>query len=244
MALARPILEQQKPRDVWAYGRAALSEIWTYVFFGGGPALLFVWGAATGRQPAIWVYLTVLAIGLVVAGFRTWQKERDDRNATVAETVELNAEVDRLGRPCFVSELAVALEDDLQRPDWIKIYMTLVIRNQGTESTIDRWSIVVLPPSATPYLQDSSTLNAAQRGPHNLMSGNLLNDREIIRRGGTKEGWLLYEGPKDRLGLAMGQTPVVEVSFKDVHDREYHVVSRPGFEKQMVDIRTGKWRSA
>ena len=123
-------------------------------------------------------------------------------------------------------------EEDPQRPDWIKIYMNLVVRNQGIESAIDSWSIVVLPPSATPYLEDERSLNAAQRGPHNLTSGNLLNDREIIRRGGTKEGWLLYEGPKDRLSLAMGQTPVVEVSFKDVHDREYHVISRPGFRSR------------
>lgn len=84
-----------------------------------------------------------------------------------AEVANLNAEVDRLGRPCFVAEVEVAIEEDLQRPDWIKIYMNLVIRNQGTDSSIDRWSIVVLPPSATPYLEDGRSLNAAQRGPHN-----------------------------------------------------------------------------
>ena len=31
----------------------------------------------------------------------------------------------------------------------------------------------------------------------------------------------------------------VEVSLQDVHDREYHFVSQPGFEKQMEDIRMG-----
>jgi hypothetical protein len=57
--------------------------------------------------------------------------------------------------------------------------------------------------------------------------------------GGTKEGWLLYEGPKDRLEVTTGQMPVVEVSFKDVHDHEYHVVSQPGFEEQMANITMG-----
>ena len=91
-----------------------------------------------------------------------------ERNALDAEVARLNAEIDRLGRPCFVSEVALEIEEDPQRPDWIKIYMNLVIRNQGAESTMTRWRIVVLPPSGTPYLEDRRSLNAAQRGPHNL----------------------------------------------------------------------------
>jgi hypothetical protein len=99
----------------------------------------------------------------------------------------------------------------------------------------------LIPSSGTPYLEDGRSLNAAQRGPHNLTSGNLLNDREIIPRGRTKEGWLLYEGPQARLGVSKNQMPVVAVSFMDVHDHDYHVVSRAGFEKQMEDIRMGRW---
>lgn len=231
----------QKPISLGAYASAAFSEIWTYFFFGGGPALLSIWGWRTGQQQPLWVFVTVAALGSLPAGFRIWKKERVERNERAAKLVKTKARLDELNRPRFVSEVKVAIEEDPQRPDWIKIYMNLVIRNQGTESSIDRWSIVVLPPSATPYLEDERSLNAAQRGPHNLMSGNLVNDREIIRRGGTKEGWLLCEGPKDRLSLAMGQTPVVEVSFQDVHDREYHFVSQPGFEKQMEDIRMGRF---
>ena len=92
------------------------------------------------------------------------------------------------------------IEEDLQRPDWIKIYMNLVIRNQGTESTIDRWRVVVLPPSDTPYLEDRRSLNSAQRGPHNLERQFAERSGNICDGGGTKEGWLLYEGPKDRDG--------------------------------------------
>ena len=34
--------------------------------------------------------------------------------------------------------------------------------------------------------------------------------------------------------------PVVGVYFKDVHGVEYDAVSRPGFENEVKDIRTGK----
>jgi hypothetical protein len=95
-----------------------------------------------------------------MGGFLVWKRERiernalfaevaklkaevdTERNALAAEVTKLNAEVDRLGRPCFASEVVLEIEEDLQRLDWINIYMNLVIRNQGTESTIDRWRIV------------------------------------------------------------------------------------------------------
>jgi hypothetical protein len=234
-----------KRTGAWDFGRAVFSEAWTYAACGTGAAILSIWGWATGRVPPAWLFLAIVAAGSLVGGFRTWKQERVDRNALVAKLVDAYAELDELSRPRFLPEISeVPIEEDPLRPGWIKIYINLVIRNQGADSAIDRWRIVVLPPPpATPHIQDGKSLNAAQRGPHNLMSGNLLNDREIIRRGGTKEGWLLYEGPKDRLGITMGQMPVVEVSFKDVHGREYHVVSRPGFEKQMEDIRMGRFGS-
>ena len=71
------------------------------------------------------------------------------------------------------------------------------------------------------------------------MGGNLLHDHEIIRRGGTKEGWLLCDGERSQMGLTETQTTVVEVSLRDVHDNEYHFVSRPGFDEQMANIRMG-----
>ena len=233
---------EQKPVGILIFIRAVLLELWTYFAYGLGAAIPSIWSLATDRAlPRVWIYLALIPLGFLSGGFLVWRKERIERNAMAAEVAKLNAEVDRLDRPCFVSEVDVAIEEDLQRPDWIKIYMNLVIRNQGAESTIDRWRIVVLPPSGTPHLEDRRSLNAVQRGPHNLMNGNLLNDREIIQRGGTKEGWLLYEGPQARLGVSKEQTPVVEVSFKDVHEHEYHVVSRPGFERQMEDIRMGRF---
>jgi hypothetical protein len=118
----------------------------------------------------------------------------------------------------------------------------LVIRNQGAESAIDRWKVVVLQPHPpNPFIRTENGLSEAQQGPRHILGGNLVHDREVIRRGGVKEGWLLCEGEASRMGLSKGQMPVVEVSFQDVHDNEYHFVSRPGFEKQMEDIRTGQF---
>jgi hypothetical protein len=94
-----------------------------------------------------------------------------------------------------------------------------------------------------PSLHDETHLSASLEGRGGVSGGNLLHDREIIRRGGTKEGWLVQEGQKGVLGLNTGQTPVVEVSFQDVHNKVYRVISRQGFEKQMEDIRMGRYGS-
>lgn len=180
---------EQKPVGILIFIRAVLLELWTYFAYGLGAAIPSIWSLATDRAlPRVWIYLALIPLGFLSGGFLVWRKERIERNAMAAEVAKLNAEVDRLDRPCFVSEVDVAIEEDLQRPDWIKIYMNLVIRNQGAESTIDRWRIVVLPPSGTPHLEDRRSLNAVQRGPHNLMNGNLLNDREIIQRAARRRG--------------------------------------------------------
>ena len=124
----------QKPISLGAYASAAFSEIWTYFFFGGGPALLSIWGWRTGQQQPLWVFVSVAALGSSPAGFRIWKKERVERNERAAKLVKTKARLDELNHPRFVSEVEVAIEEDPQRPDWIKIYMNLVIRNQGAKS--------------------------------------------------------------------------------------------------------------
>lgn len=43
-------------------------------------------------------------------------------------------------RPQFVAEITgVFVEGDHKQPDWIRIYVELVVRNQGADSAIDRW---------------------------------------------------------------------------------------------------------
>ena len=111
----------------------------------------------------------------------------------------------------------------------IKIYMNLVVRNQGTESAIDSSEHRSFTAISNTLSRSERSLNAAQRGPHNPTSGNLLNDREIIRRGGeTKEGWLPLRTPKIRPSLfAMRQTPIVEISYGTV-PRSKNIASSAG----------------
>jgi hypothetical protein len=120
----------------------------------------------------------------------------------------------------------------------IRLYVHLVIRNQGAESAIDRWKLRVVPPQpAGPYIQDEKGwLSESQMGYPDAVGRNLLHDPEIIKRGGRKEGWLLCRGPQKNLGLAPGQRPAVMVSFKDVHDNEYSVVYPPNFKADFFDL--------
>lgn len=226
---------QQKPTSLWAFGRAVFSEVWIYVAYGTGAAILSFWGYATRAAPPAWVFLAVIAFGFLVGGFRTWQKERIDRNAIASEISRLQAKIDELGRPRFVPEITdVFIGNSNQPAGWISIYVYLVIRNQGADSAIDRWKIIVVPPQpAGPFILTERGLSEWWLG-HDGEKGNLLHDREIIKRGGEKKGWLLCEGSEARFGLSSKQRAAVKVFFKDVHDNEYSVVDPPGFHMGTV----------
>lgn len=189
--------EVDEPLGVWS--SSAVRNL-NLCFFGGGPAVLSVWGAATGRQPALWLYLTVLAIGSVVAGFRTWQKERVERNAATAE-------LDQLSRPRFQPEITeVVVTGDGRQPPSIMIYTRLVVRNRAADSSIGRWELLVIPPQpARPFIRTEKGISDAPLGPNDLPGGNLLHDHQVIRRGETKEGWLRCEGRADQIGLTPAQ---------------------------------------
>ena len=83
-------------------------------------------------------------------------------------------------------------------------------------------------PGAT-FAQTEKSLSESPEG-RGGKRGNLLHDPEIIRRGGTKSGWLLCYGQARQLGLSPSQQPAVKVSFKDAHDNEYWAVYPPKFE--------------
>lgn len=224
----------QEPTGAWNFGCAVLSETWTYAACGSGAAILTVWGWVTGQVPPAWLFVAVLALGSLIGAFRTWQRERLERNAA---TVEL----DHLSRPRFQPEVTeVLVTGDSQQPPWITIYTRLVVRNRGADSSIGRWELVVIPPQpARPFIRTEKGISDSPLGPNDLPEGNLLHDHQVIRRGETKAGWLRCEGKADQIGLTPAQMPVVGVYFKDVHGVEYRAVSRPGFEDQLTDIRMG-----
>jgi hypothetical protein len=231
--------DRTESAGVWAFVRGAFSEAWLYSAYGGGAVILALWGYLAGSVPPTWVLLAVIAFGFLVGGFRTWQKERIDRNDLVASVIKLEREIDELSRPRFIPEITgVFVDGDHPRSDWIKLYVYLVIRNQGAESAIDRWVLRVVPPQpATPFVQtDKGLLSDSRQGHDYELRGNLLHDREIIKRGSGKEGWLLCRGPKKDLGLTTGQRPAVMVSFKDVHDNEYSIIDPPNFNADFFKL--------
>jgi hypothetical protein len=171
-------------------------------------------------------------IGLLYASFLAWNEERDLFEASVNSQRRAEQELLDKHRPQFVADITeVFVDGDHGQPDWIKLYVFLTIRNQGTDSALDRWTLKVVPPQpAGPFIQtDKGLLSETQRGRNDVVGGNLLHDLEIIRRGGVKEGWLLCHGPKDRMGLTTGQQPAVKVCFKDVHEKEWLAVDPPNF---------------
>ena len=115
---------------------------------------------------------------------RTWQKERIDRNARASDVSRLHAQIAELNQPRFLPEITdVFIDNDHQRTGWINIYVYLVIRNQGADSAIDRWKLIVVPPqSASPFIQTEKGLSEWLQGHDGAMHGNLLHDREIIKR--------------------------------------------------------------
>ena len=199
------------PTSVSAFVRAVFSEAWTYFSYGGGAVMIAIWGYVSGAVPPSWVFLLVIGIGFLVGGYRTWQKERIDRNSQVARVVDLNREVDELSRPRFRPEVTeVFIDGDHQQPDWIKLYVYLVLRNQGAESAVDRWTLKVVPPHpGTPFIQTDKGLSDSQEGHGGRIGGNLLHNSDVVKRGGIMEGWLLCHGPKAHLGLTTGQGPAV-----------------------------------
>jgi hypothetical protein len=183
----------------------------------------------------------VIAFGFLVGGFRTWQKERTDRNARASDVSKLHAQIAELNQPRSLPEITnvfidnVFIDNDHQRTGWINIYVYLVIRNQGADSAIDRWRLIIVPPQpASPFIQTEKGLSEWFQGHDGAMHGNLLHDREIIKRGGEKRGWLLCEGPEARFGLSSRQRAAVKVFFKHVHDNEYSVVDPPGFDMATI----------
>jgi hypothetical protein len=172
----------------------------------------------------------ILLVGLLYASFLAWNEERDLFEASAKSQRSVEQELLDKTRPQFVAEITeVFINGDHAQPDWVKLYIFLTIRNQGAESSVDRWILKVVPPQpAGPFIQtDKGLLSESQQGRGGVMGGNLLHDREIIARGGGKEGWLLCHGPKNRIGLTTGQRPRVKVSFKDVHDKEWFAVDPP-----------------
>lgn len=213
-------LSVESPTGILAFARSVCGELVSYALFGFGAAVVGVWSTYEGRPPW-WLVATVAVVGGLLAAYRPWQKERAVRNAQAKRLGDLS-------RPFFVTEIQRVYVDALgEGTSWITLGVLLVIRNQGADSAVDRWTLKIVPPfPGTP-----SILTAGEGGlvdSPDADEHNLLHDPEIIKRGGLREGCLLYKGDGKRLGLKPGQRPFVKVSFRDIHGRMFSVTDPPG----------------
>lgn len=134
-------------------------------------------------------------------------------------------------RPEFSGEiLKIHVGGDHQQPDWIKLFVVMTIRNTGAAGAVDRWKLEVVTPPHVKFIFTEEALSESTDGPGGKSGGNLLRDENVIVKGGKKSGWLVYHGPRNRIGnLSTGQTAAVRVWFYDVNGAEYSAQYPPGF---------------
>src|SRR6266851_3781231 len=105
----------------------------------------------------------------------------------------------------------------------------MTIRNTGAAGAVDRWKLEVVTPPHVQFIFTEEGLSQSSEGPGGGSGGNLLRDEDVIVKGGKKSGWLLYHGPRNRIGnLTTGQTAAVRVWFYDVNGAEYSAEYPPG----------------
>jgi hypothetical protein len=162
--------------------------------------------------PLLW-FLAI--VGVFCSGFFAWRDADDAR-----------LKLEELSRPLFVPEITkVTVEGVHARRDLVKLYVFMTIRNRGAGSSIGGWQLKVVPPQpATPYLQTADGYLSRSAEGNNLLLVTKIQKNESI------SGWLLCEGPSDRLGLQVEQRPAVQVLFNDVYDRTYSAVYPPNFK--------------
>jgi hypothetical protein len=173
----------------------------------------------------------VLAIVEFVTGFAKEasavheQQEEDNSQLRVELEAARNEfrEALKADRPEFAGEvLKVQVEGDHEHPDWIKLFVLLTIRNTGAAGAVDRWKLEVVTPPHVRFIFTEEGLTESNEDFAGRSGGNLLHDENVIVKGGKKSGWLLYHGPKNRIGnLTTGQTAAVRVWFYDVNGAEY-----------------------
>jgi hypothetical protein len=160
------------------------------------------------------------------------QEEENDRLRAELETARSEfRDALKADRPEFAGEiLRIHVDGDHQQPDWIKLFVVMTIRNTGAAGAVDRWKLEVVTPPHVKFIFTEEALSESTDGPGGKSGGNLLRDENVIVKGGKKSGWLLYHGPRNRIGnLSTEQTAAGRVWFYDVNGAEYSAQYPPGF---------------
>lgn len=181
----------------------------------------------------------ILAIVEFVTGFAKEasalnEQQREDNSQLRAELEAARNEFRdalKADRPEFAGEvLRIQVDGDHQQPDWIKLFVLMTIRNTGAAGAVDRWKLEVVTPPHVKFIFTEGQLSESTEDFAGRSGGNLLRDENVIVKGGKKSGWLLYHGPRNRIGnLTTWQTAAVRVWFYDVNGAEYSAEYPPGF---------------
>lgn len=70
----------EKPHSVRAFASSLFFDLWDYLIYGFGAVILTYWAYATKDTPPAWVFLLVVALAFFIGAYRTWKRERIERN--------------------------------------------------------------------------------------------------------------------------------------------------------------------
>ena len=127
-------------------------QVWTYVVYGGGAAVLSIWGYLIRQTPPAWGFLAVIAIGFFVAAYRVWQIERRDYNDSAIANGDLYQKLhdaeNRFARELRTIEpfVTLDLEHVMARPvadvaGSIEILAKVTIQNTGQDTDLHNWTL-------------------------------------------------------------------------------------------------------
>lgn len=186
---------------MWAFVVAVFSEAWIYFAYGGGAVMLTLWGYATAQTPPAWVFLAVLALGFFVGGFRTWQKERIERNSRVGELLSshnLILTLQQAKRPdllCKVEDCQQLLFQMGPRDGYgSNILLKLTLRNVGAKTALSDWRLEI-PSIGTAAIEPRSDPWSDMLFKQNRLADLLKTSQFGIGQGDIVQGVLIFTVP-------------------------------------------------
>jgi hypothetical protein len=222
----------------WTKGGISIAAVivgfWFQWEFGLRALNATLWGILAGILTYAFLAMAEFAIGFVREASEVHERQREENRRLLSELETARNEFRKAlkaDRPEFAGEiLKVQVEGDHQQPDWIKLFVLMTIRNTGAAGAVDRWKLEVVTPPHVRFIFTEGGLSESTEDFAGRSGGNLLRDETVIVKGGKKSGWLLYHGPRNRIGdLSTAQTAAVRVWFYDVNGAEYSAQYPPGF---------------
>jgi hypothetical protein len=105
-----------------------------------------------------------------------------------------------------------------------QVYLTLVIRNNGVATALDRWTVEFQLKDFPRRILCHEELEQGQDGPNGETGGNLIHDSTILESGGRRPGWIAFILSNEEAQLLMKEKDKLEVRFYDMSDRQHQAL--------------------